>query len=65
VGAGVIDRAAQRGNIVKDLRVRVQEVREFRNQLVHTNIKKEVNPLTMREATSRIVTFLDRLQKRW
>ena len=62
---GVIDKVAQRANVVNDLRKRVQEVRDFRNQLVHTNIRKKVDSLSMREVTSRIVTFLSRLQNRW
>ncbi len=60
----LIDRVGNLGRIPPDMRGKAHTVREYRNSLVHVNAQA-VEPLTMREATSRLCTFLDPLKKMW
>ncbi len=60
----LINRVGNLGKIPPDMREKAHTVRKFRNSLVHVNAEA-VEPLTMREATSRLCTFLDPLKKMW
>lgn len=60
----LIDRVAARIGIAGDLLLNVHKVRDCRNRFAH-DLEQEVEPLTIRKATSFLCTFFDRLQTAW
>lgn len=60
----LINRVRDRGRIPQSVTDAVHRVREYRNVLVHDRLQP-ITPVTIREATSYLCTFLSRVQKIW
>ena len=60
----LVNRARDRGHIPQADTDAVHRVREHRNVLVHER-SKPVTPVTIREATRFLCTFLSRVQRSW
>ena len=60
----LINRTRDRGHIPQAETYAVHRVREYRNVLVHER-SMPVTPVTIREATRFLCTFLSRLQRIW
>ncbi|MGD0899656.1 MAG: DUF4145 domain-containing protein [Thermoguttaceae bacterium] len=60
----LVNRVRDRGHIPQADTDAVHQVREYRNVLVHDR-SKPVAPVTVRNATSSVCTFLSRIQRMW
>ena len=60
----LVNRVRARGKIPQDVADDVHRVRDFRNALVHER-SAPADPVTIREATSSLCTFLSRVQGMW
>ena len=60
----LINRVAARIGFAGDILVNAHKVRDFRNDLAH-DLQRGNDPLTIREATSYLTTYLYRLQQDW
>ncbi len=60
----LINRVRDRGHIPQPDTDLVHGVRDYRNTLVHERTRP-ATPVTIREATSRLCTFLSRIQRIW
>lgn len=60
----LVNRIRDRGRIPQSDTDAVHHVREYRNALVHAR-STPVTPVTIREATSFLCTFLSRVQRIW
>jgi hypothetical protein len=60
----LVNRVRDRGHIPQPETDAVHRVRDYRNVLVHER-SKAVVPVTIREATSFVCTFLSRVQRMW
>jgi len=60
----LVNRVRDRGHIPQADTDAVHRVREYRNVLVHER-SKPVTPVTIREATRFLCTFLSRIQRIW
>ncbi len=62
--AALVNRVRDRGRIPQAETDAVHRVREYRNALVHDRLQS-TSPVTIREATSSLCTFLSRIQRIW
>lgn len=60
----LVNRVRDRGHVPQPDTAAVHMVREYRNVLVHDRTEPVV-PVTIREATSSLCTFLSRVQRIW
>jgi len=60
----LINRVAARGGIAGDPLQNVHKVRRYRNRLVH-HLTEETESFTIRQATSHLCIFFDRLRTAW
>lgn len=60
----LLNRVAARVGFAGDILLNTHKVRDYRNDLAH-DLQRDTPPLTIREATNHLTTYLYRLQQDW